>query len=175
MQHLKTLGAGVLVYLVMAACSAAGTSRQNLKGAGGSAGQAATGGAGGVPGGTGGMVADSGLDALADAVGDALSDAAADAVNPVPDADAAPASQVVNAPCDIRDGSLYFAEAAFPGKQATELASVVAVLNWSKVLPPKDLGYTRQLRPYTLVADGKVAVMCGQDADRPDSVDFVLP
>lgn len=121
------------------------------------------------------MVADSGLDALADAVGDALSDAAADVANPVPDADAAPASQVVNVPCDIQIGGLVFAEAMFAGKLANELATVHAISNYGAPVSPESLGYSKRANAVLFYADGKVAAQCGSDAVHADSVDFILP
>ena len=179
---IKILAAGVAVYLGVAACSAASSTQERLAQTGGAAGSTAQpGGAGGAPGGSatggqlsggsGGLVQDSGLDAFADAMGDAMG---------VPDADAAPpGATVVTAACDktypFGGGQALYAEVAFPGKLADDLATVVVVLDYAS--SPEIPGYTRRVQAYASIRDGFAAVTCGYSGspNNATGATFILP
>lgn len=178
---IETLGAGIAVYVLMAACSGSGGAGQPQAAAGSSS-VAGSDGSGGLVG-TGGEPGDAGM--------------MADVMNPVPDAMAAagagngdcgcepyvpPEPTVVTADCDIEgsNGSM-FAEVAFPGRTKEQLATVHVVVTYPTDIadryPASALaGYDTQLSTL-FVRDGYVATNCGSIASNfvGESVTFVLP
>ena len=93
--------------------------------------------------------------------------------NPVPDALAGPTVSAP-VPCSqsyqFSGSTLYYAEQAYPGKSATDLASVVAIIPMAGGPP----GYTYTIvgSSITFVQDGYAAVICGNASY---SAIFVLP
>lgn len=164
---IETIGAGFVVYVLMAACSGTGQSPGR---------QHATAGAS-----TGGQDGSGGLSEPEDA--GLLEDVA----NPVPDAMAAgggvtaptcdcpepytpPAPVIVEAECDtIAEGTpTQFAVAEFPGKSAEDLAGLVAQVTYPDGLYHWGQGFnTMMVTP--IVKDGAATVGCGA-VGKPDTL-----
>jgi hypothetical protein len=167
----KMLGGSITIYVVMAACSAA-------SGPGGFTSQdgSASGGSGSGSGGTIGASASSGSGSGSD--GPSIFDALTD---PVPEAKAASLPPIVaTESCTgqyTSGGSTFvYAEHAFPGQTATQLAAVetLIMVPSSASVPP---GYTQE-QDVAYVRDGYAAVLCGVTSDpsvASMTVTFVLP
>lgn len=167
---LEFLGAGVLVYGLVAACSGGEGAQppQAAAGSGGSTGVIGSGGGG------------SGVDSATDALIDAL-------VDPVGEAEAQTPSQpvVITSPCNIEvpyaaGASLWFAEVSFPGRTLNELSRLSAYANYPGQLPTgAPAGYRSQVL-LPVIQLGKAAVACGSGTTasntvKAESVTFVLP
>jgi hypothetical protein len=131
---LETLGAGTLVYAIVAACS----------GGGGGGGGLLDGGTG-----SGGFGGSPLLDALTDPVSEAkaappeIKEAPCDIVDPA------------------AGGNYYYAEFQFPGRSADELAQATALLHYaSDAAPGIASGYPWHQGP-AFVRDGSLMVSCG--------------
>lgn len=148
----RSAGAGMVVYVVMAACSATEkgappglTTKKETPTADSSADTSTSGGM---------------LDAFVDALANPVSDAKAD----IADFDVS----TVN--CDKTSGNVRYAEKDYPGISATELAHVAALVDG----PTQISGYTKAPYPLSGVKDGAVAVVCGAaSAPAITSVTFV--
>jgi hypothetical protein len=177
-RSIETLAAGCAVYVLMAACSGTGGGPAGQQSA--SAGMAQSGGHDGQGGVSAGATAAAGMAGLLDPVAGASAQVggAPGGVCDCPDPYVPPEPVVVEAECEQVEGSpLMWAEAAFPGMAAQELAPIVAVIKYPAGLyndwPP---GYT-QLASTVLVTDGAVAVGCGAvatPATYAESVTFIL-
>ena len=185
-QALKFLGAGVMVYVVVAACSSTAKNEVGASsgdagldsgggalasgGASGSTGAApgvggANGGAQGVGGASGTGPAGGSGGGLLDAMADVATDVADALTDPVPDASAAP--EAVTAQCDtqVTQGTTvyHFAIADFAGRSADELASTVVLFGVDDAPPlgtTHPPGYTWRVAPPSYIRDGEVAVVC---------------
>jgi hypothetical protein len=135
MRFLKVFGAGVVVYVAMAACAA--ESKQS--GPSSSSSGSSSGSAGGTTS-SGSLV-------------DVL-------VNPVPDARAAPESATEKCDKSYQNGAstTYYAEHSYPGVSAGELATSVATLLEKGSAFPS--GYQNIYSVSGWVRDGAVAVNC---------------
>lgn len=144
----KVLAASIVVYLAVAACSAAGESiTKRLPDAGP------------LP-----TEGDGALDAIVDAVTRLDKEAAASPL------------QVDEEPCDKTFGVYSYAERSYPGRTVAELARVSAIVQFPDgyaVAPP---GYRSQLGQ-AFIRDGAAAVLCGATSSGADQVrvTFVLP
>jgi hypothetical protein len=191
---LETLGAGVVVYVLMAACSGSGGGNKGAPVAASVAGMPSAGGqegqggvsAGGEPG-AAGEVANAGMAGLLSPVAGASAQAGGatgavcDCPEP-PEPYVPPEPTVVEAECDIVGPSgTMFAEAAFPGLDAGDLTNVVAVVTFphtiaSKIPTSAPDGYYTQLST-VFVRDGFAATHCGSSGNEhvASTVTFVLP
>lgn len=158
----RALGGAFAVYAAIAACSAATAPSNDVDGGGpiGNAPPSATTSTP-APTSTGAM-----MDAML-AVVDAVADVRDAVSEPVPDAQAAP-PEVKTVQClqSPPTGPDYrYAEQAYPGKTANELASVIAIANYpvgsTAVMP----GYQRGRIGSLFVKDGYVAVYCSLSFD----------
>lgn len=106
-------------------------------------------------------------------------------LDPVPRAEAA-GEETATEPCDKSAGGWIYAEHAFPGRSAVELARVVPLASSPDAYFP---GYSQMVVlsaafgvPALVVRDGSVAVLCGMENSedrgakaRATRVTFVLP
>lgn len=178
----KAFGAGLAVYVGVAACSASGGEQARHVGAGGAG---HTSGAGGVGvSGDGGAAGHGG--GLIDAASDVLADVWGDVVNPVPDADAAPPPDVRDVPCSGRAQSVADSRVIWHYAEVTGLPHTAEQLAFAKVLmpaanpdAPATSGDWYAASPS--VSDGRVVTTCGYTVSGDPygtlhaSVRFIIP
>lgn len=89
------------------------------------------------------------------------------------EAQAAP-PQVVEAPCAALVNGSFYAEAAFPGRTANELARAEALVHYTT---PLFNDYTWAKSTFSMVKDGAVLALCYPDgaSNTADFVRVILP
>lgn len=148
----RTLAAGATFYVVMAACAAVernqGAEPISFEESGASSGSSGQTSSGSSTSSSSGVTSSSSTSGtIVDALTDPVSEAKADVLPP----------EISTDPCDKTHGAFVYAEHAYPGISANELALVVAVVPTTS----GPAGYTKQPTGLSWVRDGAVAVNCG--------------